>query len=52
MTGGNSGLGLKTAKRIVRLDHHVILACRNVDKGNAAAEAIISETGSDNLEVW
>ena len=51
ITGGNSGLGFETAKRIaMKGDDRVILACRNDEKAQAAKEAIIAETGHANIE--
>lgn len=51
ITGANSGLGLETAKRIAAKGHRVILACRNMEKGSAAADAIRSQTANGNVEV-
>ena len=53
ITGGNSGLGLETAKRIAMIggDFSLVLACRNVGKGNSAANTLINETGNKNIRV-
>lgn len=51
ITGGNSGLGFETAKRLAQTDARIILACRNLQKGRVAAETIIRETGNQNIEV-
>ena len=50
ITGANSGLGFETAKKIANnKDYEVILACRNIDKGNNAKEEIINTTGNKNI---
>jgi NAD(P)-dependent dehydrogenase (short-subunit alcohol dehydrogenase family) len=40
VTGANSGLGLVTARELARAGAHVVLACRNMDKGRAALEEV------------
>ena len=55
VTGANSGLGKEAAKHIVALGaSKVILACRDITKGNAAKTAIASslKCSPDVVEVW
>eukprot|EP00814_Leptocylindrus_danicus_P020493 CAMPEP_0116027658 /NCGR_PEP_ID=MMETSP0321-20121206/14808_1 /TAXON_ID=163516 /ORGANISM="Leptocylindrus danicus var. danicus, Strain B650" /LENGTH=327 /DNA_ID=CAMNT_0003501151 /DNA_START=468 /DNA_END=1451 /DNA_ORIENTATION=+ len=40
VTGANSGIGLETSSRLVKQKATVILACRNVEKGEAAAKEV------------
>lgn len=42
VTGANSGIGLESARCLVAADARVILACRNEEKGRAAAADIRS----------
>lgn len=50
ITGANSGLGFETAKKIAaNLEFRVILACRNQEKAEQAAEQIMEEAGSPNI---
>ena len=54
VTGSNCGLGLEAARHFVRLDADtVILAVRNLEKGEAAKESIeASEKRKGVVEVW
>ena len=50
ITGGNSGLGFETAKKIAKnKEYQVILACRNPEKAEAAVSKIKEETGNENI---
>ncbi len=50
VTGGNSGLGFETAKKIAKnQDYKVILACRNPEKAKEAVGKIKEETGNENI---
>ena len=53
ITGGNSGLGFECAKVIARANEgwHIVLACRNTEKGTQAAETIIAEANNRNVSV-
>jgi NAD(P)-dependent dehydrogenase (short-subunit alcohol dehydrogenase family) len=51
VTGANSGLGLVTARELARVGARVILACRNVDKGNAAMAGMIGDVQVRRLDL-
>ena len=51
VTGPTSGIGRQTAADLARLGADVILACRDVGKGEAVREAIAAESGNAHLEV-
>lgn len=53
ITGANSGLGLEAARNLVGAGAHVIMACRNVEKAEVAAQSVRSETsnGRGSVEV-
>lgn len=43
VTGANSGLGLETARELVRAGAHVVLAVRDTEKGARAADEITAQ---------
>lgn len=51
ITGANSGLGFETAKKIAGTseEYRLILACRNMEKADAARDSIIGESGNPNV---
>ncbi|MEO7124482.1 MAG: SDR family NAD(P)-dependent oxidoreductase [Lacisediminihabitans sp.] len=51
VTGGNSGLGYECAKNIALNDQslHIVLACRSMSRGGAAAAMLRAETGNLNV---
>jgi retinol dehydrogenase 12 len=59
VTGANTGLGLECAKHLVRLNiSKLILACRSIDKGEAAKKVLLSSkpgaqtAKATTIEVW
>lgn len=51
VTGANSGLGLHTAKALVAKGAHVVLACRDAAKADAAREEVQGEAATGTSEV-
>jgi retinol dehydrogenase-12 len=49
VTGGNTGIGLATARTLAKRGGRVHLACRSEQKGQAAAAALAAEAGSDQV---
>jgi len=51
VTGANTGIGLETARALAEKGARVVMACRNLEQGTAAAEAIRERNHEVNLEV-
>src|SRR5215211_983288 len=51
VTGANSGLGLVTARELARAGARVVMACRNLDKGHAAVDAIRSDVPDAQVQL-
>ncbi len=51
ITGANTGIGLVTARELAARGAHVVIACRSVDKGQAAVDDIRRTTGSKTVEL-
>ncbi len=49
VTGANAGIGKACSKQLAQLGHRVIMACRNQQRGEAARQEIISQTGNHKV---
>ena len=49
ITGANTGIGLETAVDLAKRGARVVLACRSVEKGQAAVEAVKSRSKNENV---
>ena len=52
VTGANSGLGFHTSKALALRGARLILACRNLEKGEEARSLILQEKPEHDPEVW
>ncbi len=44
VTGANSGIGLGTTRRLYRAGHHVVMACRSLERAEQAATSLRAES--------
>jgi NAD(P)-dependent dehydrogenase (short-subunit alcohol dehydrogenase family) len=51
VTGANSGLGLEASRALAEKGARVIMACRNTDKGQAAADQVRQQHPNADLDV-
>jgi len=51
ITGANSGIGKAAAIKIAQQGHHIIMACRNREKGAAALREVKAASGNDAVEL-
>jgi NAD(P)-dependent dehydrogenase (short-subunit alcohol dehydrogenase family) len=51
VTGANSGIGYESALALADLGAEVVLLCRSLERGEAAAERIRQQTGSQRVSV-
>src|ERR671914_73099 len=51
VTGANSGLGLVTARELARAGARVVMACRNLEKGEAARNEIAAAVPGAALQL-
>ncbi len=51
VTGANIGLGFQTARELARAGAQVVMACRSLERGNAAAQKIKAEQPSAQVFV-
>jgi NAD(P)-dependent dehydrogenase (short-subunit alcohol dehydrogenase family) len=50
ITGGNSGIGYEAARGLAKLGAHIVLACRDTAKAQAALQSLRAEQPGAQLE--
>jgi NAD(P)-dependent dehydrogenase (short-subunit alcohol dehydrogenase family) len=51
VTGANTGIGKEIARDLARLNARVLLACRSEERGRAALDEIVADTGNHQTEL-
>lgn len=51
VTGANSGIGLETARALANAGAHVVMVCRNPQRGERALQDVRASTRSDRVEL-
>jgi NAD(P)-dependent dehydrogenase (short-subunit alcohol dehydrogenase family) len=51
VTGSNSGIGKETAHALAEMGATVVIAVRNLERGKAALEYIVQQTGTNSIEL-
>ena len=51
ITGGTGGIGIQSALGIAKTGARVLITGRNKERGEAAVQRIINETGNENIEL-
>ena len=52
ITGANTGLGLESSLELARRGARVLMACRSVERGEAAAEKVRTVTGNQQVQFY
>ena len=51
ITGANSGIGKATAIKLATMGAHIVMLCRNKERGETARQDIIQTSGNKNIEL-
>src|SRR5271154_7218114 len=51
VTGSNSGIGKETALGLARMGAHVVMVCRNAEKGKSGLDDVRRESGRSQVDL-